>query len=589
MKFLCFVVLALTFATIVAWGQFVSSGSFTTSGGANWGLPGMVCGPPQYLCSRTDLSVAPILTVPDVTAGANTVATDPQFGGRILRMTDGNTDSSSANASFVATYSGGDIDNRWNSNSTLLAFGRTGGSNSYVTSFNPATMQVGATFYLVPSKAVAFPDTNPNVLYDFEFSASPAMAAIKKYDFTSGLSTPTVTTVYDFSQGDCINGYAPTAQTFFTIAKDDQTFMIGMGDTPGGAQNTAVLVAVYKVGSGCRVYNTSNATDGGVPAASIVGDWGPTGAITMTGGTSNPDEYTLHEVTGSLNGSFLILAQGTCLNSCGSDAPFLWQTNTVSVIPSNTSGHYCQGYNLFIHGNNSPQGQMAIATIANPPVNTNLITTANLGTPGVSALDIHCSWNNDSSSDTAFVVQANTSTGALSGIGPVNGVVGSFSGPFVNEILGYPTSAPGSSSAFIRRFAHSFISAISASFSAQEAIGTVSQDGRFFMFTSDWMGTLGSSSGGRSCIAGGPKWVASSAYSTTTVAACTRASYSNTSCISPANANGNVFAATTGGTSGSTAPNWPSALGTTVSDGTIVWTNAGPANCRQDVFVAELR
>ena len=53
-----------------------------------------------------------------------------------------------------------------------------------------------------------------------------------------------------------------------------------------------------------------------------------------------------------------------------------------------------------------------------------------------------------------------------------------------------------------RRFAHNLISGQSQDFEAQYAIGTVSQDGRFFSFASDWLGTLGSTSGALSCTVG---------------------------------------------------------------------------------------
>ena len=52
------------------------------------------------------------------------------------------------------------------------------------------------------------------------------------------------------------------------------------------------------------------------------------------------------------------------------------------------------------------------------------------------------------------------------------------------------------------RFAHTFDTNKSHRFNDLDAIGTVSQDGRFFMWSSDWMGTLGSESGGSTCTVG---------------------------------------------------------------------------------------
>ena len=49
-------------------GQFVSSGTSVSSGGATWGGPvscGPVsCGPPGYNCSRSDLQVSQLPTTP---------------------------------------------------------------------------------------------------------------------------------------------------------------------------------------------------------------------------------------------------------------------------------------------------------------------------------------------------------------------------------------------------------------------------------------------------------------------------------------------------------------------------------------------
>ena len=66
--------------------------------------------------------------------------------------------------------------------------------------------------------------------------------------------------------------------------------------------------------------------------------------------------------------------------------------------------------------------------------------------------------------------------------------------PWYNEILGI-SPLDGT----VWRFAHTYITTTSHRFSAKYAIGAVSQDGRFFAFSSDWMGTLGSESGSAGC------------------------------------------------------------------------------------------
>ncbi|MGC2541496.1 MAG: hypothetical protein WA372_09855, partial [Candidatus Sulfotelmatobacter sp.] len=73
-----------------------------------------------------------------------------------------------------------------------------------------------------------------------------------------------------------------------------------------------------------------------------------------------------------------------------------------------------------------------------------------------------------------------------------------FPAPWYNEIIA--VAADGTDKTW--RFGHTFITTKSQRFSTSYAIGSVSQDGKFFMFSSDWMGTLGSESGGKACTIG---------------------------------------------------------------------------------------
>jgi hypothetical protein len=161
----------------------------------------------------------------------------------------------------------------------------------------------------------------------------------------------------------------------------------------------------------------------------------------------------------------------------------------------------------------------------------------------------------------------------------------------MNEVLGLPTDNSG----LVKRFGHTYISGDSSIFDAAQGVGSISQDGRFYMFASDMMGTLGStaSTPANTCQPGGLDWQATTAYSTITSSACTASSISGVSpsCIHPdtGNAGGFIFAATTGGTTAGSHPTWPTGLNSTVSDGTVTWTNIGKATCRGDVFVMELR
>jgi hypothetical protein len=104
----------------------------------------------------------------------------------------------------------------------------------------------------------------------------------------------------------------------------------------------------------------------------------------------------------------------------------------------------------------------------------------------VGPLDQHQSWNNVDPMDSVPFFSSTWSNRKP------------FPAPWYNEVIA--VAADGSGKTW--RFAHTFITANSQIFSTQYAIGTVSQDGRFFIFSSDWMGRLGSESGTATCTIG---------------------------------------------------------------------------------------
>src|SRR4029077_3342327 len=92
-------------------------------------------------------------------SGANTIVADQDFGNRIVRITDANTNPEATfkNRTFTATASGSADSNLWNTDSTLFIVQDTG-TSGYPFTFNPTTLQA-ARMYV--SK---FPATNGLVL-----------------------------------------------------------------------------------------------------------------------------------------------------------------------------------------------------------------------------------------------------------------------------------------------------------------------------------------------------------------------------------------------------------------------------------------
>jgi hypothetical protein len=438
------------------------------------------CGPPAYNCSRTDLGIVQLpLAPPNVgnLSGANTIVTDPNFGNRIVRITDANTnpDPVFKNRTYVTTSSGSADENIWNIDSTLFIV-QDSGTNAFPYTFNPGTMQAARMY--VPN----FPTTNglkmsdtgiwsrvsPNVLYTY------GGTAISKYDFTDRTNPPSPQPFYDFtSSPNCLPaGFTVIWKTQGGVSGDDTVF--GMAYSNTGGQGTGVNVVVYKVGSGCSTLNTQTGQVGG--------DWGAKGTINI------PDRWTIHNVKLSKDGNWMVIVSSICYSSTCMVSPYFWQIGTTNVTScgngGHCTGHWTEGYTHWVNNNNSPMSNQWIRSFPEATLTSDLTTTF---PPGITApFDQHQSWNNVDPADTLPFFSSTWST------------ISPFPAPWYNEIIAI--AADGSGKAW--RFAHSFVTARSQRFSTEYAIGTVSQDGKFFIFSSDWMGKLGSESGNATCTTG---------------------------------------------------------------------------------------
>jgi hypothetical protein len=370
-------------------------------------------GPPNYGGLRIDPCPVAVGSIPNLWAnfskdygytGAGTVVTNP-MGLKILRVTDGNTDSAYSGASYMNNYSGGDGDEHWAIDHSMFAVGRAGANVTYVYLFNDSTMQAtqlqksGKPFTL-PSSLAAFGQTSPNAHKVWVFGTSAnckktGPCVILQYDLSSCMtnptdcSPPTPVTIYDFQQpasgsspANCLYGLKVTWYGVFRVSYDDTLFTMGFSNA--GTQNTGTIVAGYLVGSGCRVWNTGTSTlnigptVGGIPGGDVVGEF-PTGGatpqpMTMTGcGTGyncpgGPDQFTLHGVSsvatsvlGHVSSSSCL--QGSCCGASGgscnlypnTDSEYFWDFATLNSFAmggsgSVFSGHECVGYNSIVNG-----------------------------------------------------------------------------------------------------------------------------------------------------------------------------------------------------------------------------------------------
>jgi len=436
------------------------------------------CGPPVY-CSRTDVEVAPLPIKPPSVgnlSGANTIVIDPDFHNRIVRITDANTDTFPVfkNRSYESAASGSADENLWNLDSTLLIVQDTG-AGGYPFTFNPTTMQAARMYVssLPQTGGLRLPGgvwsrVNPNVLY------TDKGTAINKYDFTDRQTPPSPQPVYDFtSSPNCLPpGFSVTWSTRGGVNSDDTVF--GMGYSNTGYQNTGAYAVAYKVGSGCTVLNTTTGR--------VWGDWGARGTI------SRSERWTVHNTKISRDGNWLIIAVGTCMTAPRCYGPFFWQIGTTNVISCGDGrfcgGHWTEGYSHWVNNYNTPMFNQVIRLFGDKDSVNSL--TNRFSFPFNKFFDQHQSWNNVDPNDS---VPFTSSTWV-----PTDW----FTAPWFNEIIAI--AADGSGTTW--RFAHSYITTRSRNFTTMYGIGSVSQDGRFFMFSSDWMGTLGSESGAKTCTIG---------------------------------------------------------------------------------------
>lgn len=440
------------------------------------------CGPPSYNCSRTDLDIVQVpARVPDVgkTVGANRIVTDPNFGNPIVRITDWNTDPTlpSANRSYVSATSGSADENLWNVDSTLFIL-QSVSAWTYPFTFNSRTMQAARMYTSTSSSTNGFrlvgggiwSRVNPNLLYTVSGSV------ISKYDFTDRATPPTPQSVYDFAGS---HACLPAHFSVTWISKgggsaDDTVFGVAFSDS--GDQGTGIYALAYKVGSGCTVLNTRTGQVGG--------EWGSRGAIDIQ------DRWTVHNVKLSRDGKWLVIVPQNCTSAICSHGPYFWQIGTTNVNScedgkssgQKCAGHWTEGYTHWV--NNYDNGKQASRPFSEPTAIDELST---LMPTGIKApLDEHSSWNNADPADSLpfFLTYWSPTT--------------PFPAAWYNEITGVAPDGSGK----VWRFAHNFITAKSQYFGAEYGIGSVSQDGKFFIFSSDWMGTLGSESGEAKCTIG---------------------------------------------------------------------------------------
>lgn len=448
-------------AVILASASFVAISSTMVAAQVG-SSPATTCGPPNY-CARTDVRVEPYPKAPPAIGPAGSIVNDPTFGSRVVRATDAKTDSRQPSESYVTPSSA--EQNSWSTDDTKF-YVRSIDGGLELFDFNPATLAVHARGALNVSwiGEPQFSYSQPNVLYGIA-SGQPVF---QQYD----ISTNRTSSLHDAS--GCVKPKSFDAGHAISVNADDQRMAMVLGPQ----QDTDYLVYIYDRTKGCRWYNTQT--------GEIGGNWGTKGIVSI------PDRFLIHDARINKSGQFIeIIRSGASVHGVApplNPAPTLvWNVETTEVAPcgpKGCKGHHALGYSHLLN----PSEQEHPMDLWIRPLNQ-----LDAPSPLIKQLpavqgwyDLHISWNN---------VDANDSNPAcLSTYRRDNpntpGVPPKVVGPWENEILCVETDRKDSK---VWRFAHTYSTAQNGFWSSPR--GNVSQDGRFYMFTSDWEDQLGRAPG----------------------------------------------------------------------------------------------
>jgi hypothetical protein len=440
----------LTFASI-ALGMLLP-GSAAAQVGAK------TCGPQNY-CARTDVRVEPYPKTAPEMAASGSVISDPTFGSRIVRVTDTRTHSRRPFESYSTPSSA--QQNSWNTDDTkFYVRGVDGGIELF--EFNPSTMAV-------------HPVGEPNVVWRGEPQFSYSQPSIL-YGITSGrpilqqfdISTHRTSDIHDASK--CVKLKSSDAGHAISTSADDQRIAMVVGPE----QDTDYLVYVYDRAKGCRWYNTQS--------GEIGGQWGHKGTVSI------PDRYLIHDARINKSGQFVEISRsGAAVRGVASQpnpAPsFVWNVDTMEVAscgPKGCKGHHALGYSHLL---NPSEQEHPMDLWIRPLTELNAPSPLIKQLPAIQGwYDLHISWNNANPDDANPACLSTYRRDNPNTIGAAPKVVG----PWENEILCVETDRKDSK---VWRFAHTYSTAQNGFWSSPR--GNVSQDGRFYMFTSDWEDQLG--------------------------------------------------------------------------------------------------
>jgi hypothetical protein len=387
--------------------------------------------------------------------------TDPTFGTRILRVTDGNTRPDRLRRSFGPPS--GSEQNTWNVDSTIFFLGGTNGE-MLPYSFDKATMTAtrmgdrnnGSGGMMLNIAKCEFSFMDKNIIYGLGGNGRTFM----QYNFQTGAYTTL------FNLDSAIPGLSGNTGDVSASGNDRLSTYFG-----GPVQDSHMFVVVWDKSTGqYAILNTQNSTVKSFGSSSFQ----PVG--TTIG-------FTLHNARIGKEGRYVVMTPG----SSASHALYVWdtQTNVVAPVPQpGGGGHKVNGYNALVN-HAAPPNDAAHADAAQwllRPLNTSQLNNiTRLATPALTplewAVDTHVSWNNARPGVlTPVLVSLYRDPGAA---GPRRA--------WDDEIIALRTDGVESKA---WRICHHRSQVFPYKFDYSPR-GNVSQDGRYFSFASNWERTLG--------------------------------------------------------------------------------------------------
>ena len=390
----------------------------------------------------------------------NVVFTDPDFGSKMVRATDGTTNFKRP-GTYIRTEASGQA-NEWSSDGKKFYVLGSGGQ-VLVYDFNPSTMAItspptaksGQPLLVPLNPGPTFAFTNPDLIYG---TTGPEPLAITSYQFSTGVSTPVIDTRTCGVQPPLGMKPAVTSDTDVSLSMNDGRVSISEGGPQNGKH---MFVVVYDKKLGCRWYNTQT--------GQIGGQWGKAGSASLT------DSYLIRHAYLTGNGKYVHI-----LTDVG--VWYMWNIASLQVTSCALGAHEdCAGYGVTRYGTyvNGP-GVLDDLQIDSRPVN-NLVQI----TPLMEPLPSPAYWG-EVPHFTASNMNAKDTTPACLSTYEYDGDPG-VDQPFWGEIFCVEDDGLGST---VWRFAHNRAQYIDPYFQTQP-LGNISRNGKFFLFTSNWDGQLG--------------------------------------------------------------------------------------------------